>query len=113
MISRVAAAAMWVALAGGTGPCSTGVMAQDLPAARGLDASAKSALLTLIAAAKQEGSLTYADTIIQPTTNGLIAKVPMGRFGQPEEVASIVRYLIVEGDYITGQCFNINGGMYM
>ncbi len=43
----------------------------------------------------------------------LVAKVPMGRFGQPEEVASIVRYLIAEGDYITGQCFNINGGMYM
>ena len=45
--------------------------------------------------------------------NQLIARVPMGRFGQPEEVASLVRFLIVEGDYITGQCFNVNGGMYM
>lgn len=43
----------------------------------------------------------------------LRARVPLGRFGQPEEVASIVRYLVMEGDYITGQCFNINGGMYM
>lgn len=43
----------------------------------------------------------------------LLSRVPMGRFAQPEEVASLVRYIIKEGDYITGQCFNINGGMYM
>jgi acetoacetyl-CoA reductase len=43
----------------------------------------------------------------------LIAKIPMGRFGKPEEVASFVRYLCTEGDWITGQQFNPNGGMYM
>ena len=45
--------------------------------------------------------------------NQLIGRVPMGRFGKPEEVASLVRYLIVVGDCITGQCFIVNGGMYM
>jgi len=25
----------------------------------------------------------------------------------------LVRYLVTEGDYITGQQFNVNGGMYM
>jgi NAD(P)-dependent dehydrogenase (short-subunit alcohol dehydrogenase family) len=43
----------------------------------------------------------------------LIAKIPLGRFGKPEEVASFVRYLCTEGDWITGQQFNPNGGMYM
>jgi 3-oxoacyl-(acyl-carrier-protein) reductase len=43
----------------------------------------------------------------------LIAKIPLGRFGKPEEVATFVRYLCTEGDWITGQQFNPNGGMYM
>ncbi len=43
----------------------------------------------------------------------LLKQVPMARFGTAEEVASLVRYLVIEGDYITGQQFNINGGMYM
>lgn len=43
----------------------------------------------------------------------LLARIPMGRFGEPEEVARLVRFLAAEGGYITGQQFNINGGMYM
>jgi 3-oxoacyl-(acyl-carrier-protein) reductase len=43
----------------------------------------------------------------------LLARIPLGRFGKPEEVATFVRYLVTEGDWITGQQFNPNGGMYM
>jgi acetoacetyl-CoA reductase len=43
----------------------------------------------------------------------LIAKIPAGRFGKPEEVAQITRFLATEGGYITGAQININGGMYM
>ncbi len=43
----------------------------------------------------------------------LLARIPLGRFGEVHEVASLVRYIVVEGDWITGQQFNINGGMYM
>ena len=43
----------------------------------------------------------------------LISRIPLGRFGQPEEVATFIRYLVTEGDWITGQQFNPNGGMYM
>jgi NAD(P)-dependent dehydrogenase (short-subunit alcohol dehydrogenase family) len=43
----------------------------------------------------------------------LLAKVPLGRFGKPEEVAAITRFLVTEGAYITGAQININGGMYM
>ena len=43
----------------------------------------------------------------------LIAKIPLGRFGKPEEVATFIRYLVTEGQWITGQQLNPNGGMYM
>ncbi|MDO6442797.1 MULTISPECIES: 3-oxoacyl-[acyl-carrier-protein] reductase [unclassified Marinobacter] len=43
----------------------------------------------------------------------IISRVPMGRFGQPEEIARAVVFLAAEGDYITGQQINVNGGVYM
>lgn len=39
--------------------------------------------------------------------------VPMGRFGKPKEVASLVAFLASdEAAYITGEVININGGLY-
>lgn len=39
--------------------------------------------------------------------------VPMGRFGKPEEVASLVGFLISDAaSYITGEVISINGGLY-
>jgi acetoacetyl-CoA reductase len=43
----------------------------------------------------------------------ILAKIPMGRFGRPEEIANAVAFLCSEGDYITGQQINVNGGVYM
>jgi acetoacetyl-CoA reductase len=43
----------------------------------------------------------------------LIAQVPLGRLGKPEEVAKAVVFLAADGDYITGQQINVNGGIYM
>lgn len=43
----------------------------------------------------------------------ITAKIPKGRFGTPAEIAKAVRFLAVDGEYITGQCINVNGGMYM
>ncbi len=40
-------------------------------------------------------------------------QIPLKRFGKPEEVAKAVRFLCVDGDYITGQVIAVNGGMYM
>ena len=43
----------------------------------------------------------------------LIAKIPLRRFGTPEEVARITRFLVTEGQYVTGAQIAINGGMHM
>jgi acetoacetyl-CoA reductase len=43
----------------------------------------------------------------------ILARIPMRRFGQPAEVARAVAFVIAEGDYITGQQINVNGGVYM
>jgi acetoacetyl-CoA reductase/3-oxoacyl-[acyl-carrier protein] reductase len=41
------------------------------------------------------------------------ARIPMGRFGMPEEIAKAVLFLAADGDYVTGQQINVNGGVYM
>jgi 3-oxoacyl-[acyl-carrier protein] reductase len=39
-------------------------------------------------------------------------RIPVGRFGRPEEVAATVVMLALNG-YVTGQTINVNGGVYM
>ncbi|WP_295582100.1 3-oxoacyl-ACP reductase FabG [uncultured Lamprocystis sp.] len=44
----------------------------------------------------------------------ILAAVPLGRFGQPQEIADTVVFLASPGAaYITGETLHVNGGMYM
>jgi len=43
-----------------------------------------------------------------------ISKIPLGRFGEPKEVADAVAFLLSDhASYITGVTLKVNGGMYM
>lgn len=45
----------------------------------------------------------------------IIKFIPLGRYGKPEEVAGTIRFLAADpaAAYITGQVFNVDGGMVM
>ena len=46
--------------------------------------------------------------------DALLGRIPLGRLGQPEEVAATVAFLASKrAGYITGTTLNVNGGMYM
>ncbi|MDA1096850.1 MAG: 3-oxoacyl-ACP reductase FabG [Chloroflexi bacterium] len=40
-------------------------------------------------------------------------EVVLGRLGEPQEIANVIRFIVTEGTYMTGSVFNVNGGMYM
>jgi acetoacetyl-CoA reductase len=49
----------------------------------------------------------------QEALEKVIARIPMGRLGKPEEMAAAALFLIGSGDYITGEVLSVNGGMHM
>ena len=56
-------------------------------------------------------ALIETDMVIS-NLNATTARIPLGRFGRPDEVASVAVMLAANG-YITGQTINVNGGWYM
>jgi 3-oxoacyl-[acyl-carrier protein] reductase len=48
-------------------------------------------------------------------SDDIIQFIPLGRYGKPEEVAGTIRFLASDPSaaYITGQVFNVDGGMVM
>ena len=44
----------------------------------------------------------------------VIAQIPVGRLGEPDEIARVVEFLAdPDSGYITGEVYGINGGLYM
>jgi acetoacetyl-CoA reductase len=44
----------------------------------------------------------------------VIAKIPVGRLGEPDEIARVVEFLAdPDSGFITGQIYSVNGGQYM
>jgi len=54
------------------------------------------------------------DALGEAQKTALLAQVPLGRLGSPDDVAAAVAFLAgPEAAYITGETLHVNGGMYM
>ena len=54
------------------------------------------------------------DELDERLLNSMLDAVPIGRLGQPEDIAAAVSFLASdEASYITGAVIAVNGGMYM
>lgn len=54
------------------------------------------------------------ETLNEETRKAILATIPLGRFGQPAEVAGLICFLASDaGSYISGQTLTIDGGMVM
>jgi NAD(P)-dependent dehydrogenase (short-subunit alcohol dehydrogenase family) len=50
----------------------------------------------------------------QAALEKVIAKIPAGRLGEPDEIARVVEFLAdPDSGFITGQIYSVNGGQYM
>ena len=59
-------------------------------------------------------SSPMTDKLNDKQKDQILQKIPMNRFGQPNEIANLVKFLSSDySNYITGQNFHVNGGMLM
>ena len=52
-------------------------------------------------------------SLTEDIQDSIRSQIPLGRFGEPEEIAAVVRFLCTEGGWFTGSQLSPNGGQYM
>ncbi|MAG32446.1 MAG: beta-ketoacyl-ACP reductase [Deltaproteobacteria bacterium] len=85
----------------------------------GLDAFTKSLALELtgrdiLVNAIAPGFVDTEMTEVLPEEiqEAILAKIPLGRIGEADEIADVVAFLATRGSYIQGSVLHVNGGMY-
>jgi len=59
-------------------------------------------------------STDMTETLAEGAQSEILRAIPLGRIGNPEDVAKVVRFLVSpEASYITGQTLSVDGGMEM
>ncbi|MFN7834666.1 MAG: acetoacetyl-CoA reductase [Burkholderiaceae bacterium] len=77
-----------------------------------LESAAKG--VTVNAVAPGFTKTTMLDTIPEKMLTALIERIPVGRLGQPQDIARAVLFLADdEASFITGETLAVNGGLYM
>ena len=52
------------------------------------------------------------DELPEAAKQAILARIPLGRMGTPEEVAEVVTWLATSASYVHGTVIHVNGGMY-
>jgi 3-oxoacyl-[acyl-carrier protein] reductase len=77
-----------------------------------LEVASRNITVNVVAPGMIETDMTGA--IAEKAREALLARIPLGRLGAPDEVAAAVSFLVSdEAAYITGQVLAVNGGMYL
>ncbi len=77
-----------------------------------LEVASRNITVNVVAPGMIETDMTHA--IADKAKEALLTRIPLGRLGAPDEVASAVAFLASdEAAYITGQVLAVNGGMYL
>lgn len=54
------------------------------------------------------------EVLTEKNKEAMLQQIPLGRFGKPQDVTSVVAFLASESaSYVTGQVIHVSGGMYM
>jgi 3-oxoacyl-[acyl-carrier protein] reductase len=72
--------------------------------------SGRNILVNSVAPGFIETAMT--ETLPAEVKERILAGIPMGRTGTPEEVADVVAFLATRGSYINGTVIHVNGGLY-
>ena len=85
----------------------------------GLDAMTKSLAKELAGRDIQVNSVApglietdMAAALPEEVAQGLLAQIPQGRMGRPDEVADVVAWLATRASYVHGTVIHVNGGLF-